>query len=68
MEFSMEIPWNFPRKIPWIFTDFHGYMKHLAVTRCTSGDPVLPGFWMDTFPMHPDEKLNGFEQLSTKEK
>ena len=45
------------------------YMKHLAVTRVTaSGDPVLPGFWMDTFPMHLDEKLDGFEQLSTKEK
>ena len=44
------------------------HLKHLAVTRVTRRDPVLPESWMGTFPMHPDEKLDGFEQLPTKEK
>ena len=40
-------------------------MKQVAVTRVTHCDPVVPPKWDLSPQMHPDQKLNGFEELSS---
>ena len=43
-------------------------MKQVAVTRVTHCDPVVPPKWDLSPQMHPDQKLNGFEELSSRQK